>query len=87
MIHGVVVIHGVVWSICREGGVSPCGVLLGLIYIQRLAANNPAYLTTMSPRLLFLIAMVMDRLMFGSKASSYAIAMLGWSSWTRRSSL
>lgn len=41
-----------------EGGISPCSLLLGLIYIRRLVQTNQEYLSTVSSRDLFLIAMV-----------------------------
>ncbi len=42
----------------REGGVSPCSLILGLIYIQCLAKLNPAYMTNVPPQKLFLISLV-----------------------------
>ena len=41
-----------------EGAVSPCSLILGLLYIKRLSQVNPNYVSHVSSRDLFLTAMV-----------------------------
>ncbi len=47
----------IVWFV-SEGNVTPCALILGLIYIQRLARVNPAYLARSVPAEVFLASMV-----------------------------
>ena len=42
----------------RNGGISPCALILGLIYIRRLSLVNPSYFNSVSSNDMFLIAMV-----------------------------
>lgn len=46
------------FCLSREGGVSPCALVLGLLYIQRLAKMNPQYLKRTTSSDVFLIALV-----------------------------
>lgn len=50
--------EGYIAALTREGGISPCSLMLGMLYIKKLAHTNPAYLKTISSRNLFLVAMV-----------------------------
>lgn len=42
----------------RDACISPCAMLLGLIYIERLKNKNPIYLENISSAELFLVSMV-----------------------------
>ena len=42
----------------RDAGLSPCAVMLGLLYMHRLVHKKPNYLTTTCSRDLFLASMV-----------------------------
>lgn len=42
----------------RDASLSPCAVMLGLLYMHRLVHKNPNYLTTTCGRDLFLVSMV-----------------------------
>ena len=44
----------------RDGGITPCALMLGLLYLQRISALNPKYLTKVPSSDLFLTAMVYD---------------------------
>ena len=43
---------------CRDASLSPCAVMLGLLYMYRLVHKNPNYLATTCSRDLFLASMV-----------------------------
>lgn len=43
---------------CREACISPCAMMLALVYIERLRHRNPEYLQKISSSDLFLISMV-----------------------------
>ena len=43
---------------CRDASLSPCAVMLGLLYMHRLVHKNPNYLVTTCSRDLFLASMV-----------------------------
>lgn len=43
---------------CREACISPCSMMLALVYIERLRHRNPEYLQQISSSDLFLISMV-----------------------------
>ena len=43
---------------CRDASLSPCAVMLGLLYMHRLVHKNPNYLATTCSRDLFLASMV-----------------------------
>ena len=43
---------------CRDASLSPCAVMLGLLYMHRLVDKNPNYLTTTCSRDAFLASMV-----------------------------
>ena len=51
------VIFIIIWFV-SDGNVAPCALILGLIYIQRLARVNPAYLARSIPAEVFLTSMV-----------------------------
>ena len=44
--------------VLREGNISPCATMLGLLYIQRLSTTNPAFTHSLSSKELFLASMV-----------------------------
>lgn len=48
----------VLFPMSREGNISPCAIMLGLLYIQRLSARNPAFTRSLSSKELFLASMV-----------------------------
>jgi hypothetical protein len=48
----------IVSSIGKKAGVSPCSLMLGMLYIERLKHRNPDYLQQVSSSDLFLIAMM-----------------------------
>ncbi|XP_039253954.2 uncharacterized protein LOC120331004 [Styela clava] len=50
--------HRYASRVARDACISPCALLLGLIYIERLKSRNPNYLTQISSSELFLISMM-----------------------------
>lgn len=48
----------ILFFMSREGNISPCAIMLGLLYIQRLSARNPAFTHSLSSKELFLASMV-----------------------------
>lgn len=50
---------------CREACISPCAMMLALVYIERLRHRNPEYLQKISSSDLFLISMVCARWFIG----------------------
>ena len=60
-----------------EGGISPCSLMLGLLYIQRLSHANPKYLKKLSSRDLFLVSMVREMVLFqGWEDKSTSVSFL-----------
>jgi hypothetical protein len=49
---------GYIVDVCREGGVTPCALILGLLYIHRLSLCKSPFLSKVSSTDVFLIAMV-----------------------------
>lgn len=45
-------------SCVRNGGITPCALMLGLIYLRRLSKFNPDYLSHVASSDLFLTSMV-----------------------------
>lgn len=45
-------------TVSDKACISPCSVVLAIIYIERLKQQNPEYLRTVSPCDLFLVSMV-----------------------------
>lgn len=51
----------------REACISPCSMMLALVYIERLRHRNPEYLQQISSSDLFLISMVSNRVGIGQE--------------------
>lgn len=62
-------------SVCvlREACISPCAMMLALVYIERLRHRNPEYLQKISSSDLFLISMVCG---FGSKGPPKCVSVI-----------
>ncbi|CAL4159039.1 unnamed protein product, partial [Meganyctiphanes norvegica] len=45
-------------SVCYDACVTPCSLIMALVYLERLRKNNPEYLATTSPAQVFLVAMM-----------------------------
>lgn len=45
-------------SVCYDACVTPCSLILALVYLDRLRSHNPEYLANTSPSQVFLVAMV-----------------------------
>nr|XP_053628420.1 uncharacterized protein LOC128685788 isoform X2 [Cherax quadricarinatus] len=45
-------------SMCYDACVTPCSLILALVYLDRLHSRNPEYLTSTSPTQVFLVAMM-----------------------------
>ncbi|KAK7073284.1 Cyclin-dependent protein kinase [Halocaridina rubra] len=45
-------------SVCYDACVTPCSLILALMYIDRLRANNPEYLSSASPSQVFIVALL-----------------------------
>ncbi|XP_064092465.1 uncharacterized protein LOC135205610 [Macrobrachium nipponense] len=45
-------------SVCYDACVTPCSLILALMYIDRLRTNNPEYLATTSPSQVFIVALL-----------------------------
>ncbi|XP_045606149.1 protein CNPPD1 [Procambarus clarkii] len=45
-------------SMCYDACVTPCSLILALVYLDRLRSHNPEYLTNTSPSQVFLVAMM-----------------------------
>lgn len=65
----------------REACISPCSMMLALVYIERLRHRNPEYLQQISSSDLFLISMV-----GGEQGGSWAGGKCGGVQWRLRSS-
>lgn len=70
--------EGYVADVTREGGVSPSCVILGLLYLHRLAETNPRYLRTLSGKDLFLTAMVVASKYLNDEGESEALTNSEW---------
>jgi len=70
--------HGYIADLTREGGISPCSLMLGLLYIKRLSQTNPKYLKTVSSRELFLIAMVIASKYMNDEGEMEALTNTEW---------
>lgn len=61
----------------REACISPCAMMLALVYIERLRHRNPEYLQKISSSDLFLVSMVCA---FGSKVNpNVSLVFVAWS--------
>lgn len=47
-------------TVSEKACISPCSVVLAIIYMERLKTKNPEYMTTVSSCDLFLVSMVRD---------------------------
>ncbi|XP_063597477.1 protein CNPPD1-like isoform X1 [Penaeus indicus] len=45
-------------SVCYDACITPCSLILALVYLERLRCNNPEYLATASPSQIFLVAVM-----------------------------
>ena len=50
-------------ELCRRARISPCALMMGILYAERLAQSNPNYLKKVSPSDLFIVSMVCLRLL------------------------
>jgi hypothetical protein len=70
--------EGYVADLTREGGISPCSVILGLLYVHRLSETNPRYLRTMSGKDLFLTAMMIASKYLNDEGENEALTNSEW---------
>lgn len=68
---------GCFFFLLREACISPCAMMLALVYIERLRHRNPEYLQKISSSDLFLISMVCA---FGSKVilNAWSLCLACW---------
>lgn len=45
-------------SVCYDACITPCSLIMALVYLERLRCNNPEYLATASPSQVFLVAVM-----------------------------
>lgn len=60
-------------SVCYDACITPCSLILALVYLERLRCNNPEYLATASPSQIFLVAVVSN---FGTQEKPWYSLLL-----------
>lgn len=69
---------GYIANLMSEGAVSPCSLILGLLYIKRLSQVNPNYVSHVSSRDLFLTAMLIASKYMNDEGEDEALTNSQW---------
>eukprot|EP00731_Ephydatia_muelleri_P020209 Em0012g1034a len=69
---------GYIANLVSEGAVSPCSLILGLLYIKRLSQINPSYVSNVSPRDVFLTALLIASKYMNDEGEDEALTNSQW---------